>query len=34
MEAIIQIRDVTKTFIGRDNQVEAQIGRASCRERV
>ncbi len=26
MEAIIQIRDVTKTFIGRDNQVEALKG--------
>ncbi len=26
MEAMIQIRDVTKTFIGRDNQVEALKG--------
>lgn len=26
MEAMIQIKDVTKTFVGKDNQVEALKG--------
>ena len=26
MEAIIQVRDVTKTFVGKDNKVEALKG--------
>ena len=26
METIIQVKDVTKTFVGKDNQVEALKG--------